>query len=76
MKTPNKSTGELARSLNSAVNGVTTGVVWWVKQKGPHVLTQQTRTLMDDWDADMAGLHGGAEGSGFHPRLSVVLCGV
>lgn len=24
----------------------------------------------------MAGLHGGAEGSGFHPRLSVVLCGV
>lgn len=40
---------ELARRLNSRANGATTRVVWWLKQEGPRVLTQQTRVLMCDW---------------------------
>lgn len=39
--------GELARRLNGGGEWrVTTRVVWWVLQEGPHVLTQPTRALI------------------------------
>lgn len=79
--------GELARRLNSTVNGVSPRgwsgglkVHMFSHNRPEHgCMTGTQKGIFFPGQllaSDMAGLHGDAEGPGFHPRLSAVLCGV